>query len=134
MRGDCEREIRELHRFFERWFRGEVQRDDTVFARLVDALAPSFQLISPRGVRDDRDAVLEGVRGAHGKRDADFRIRIENVDVRIDAAPLCLVTYEEHQHTEDGWTRRLSSALFQQVPDSPCGVQWLHVHETWLPE
>ena len=127
MREACEREIRELHHFFEQWFRGDVQEDDTVFARLADVLAPSFQLISPRG------AILEGVRGAHGKRGADFRIRIEAVDVRVHAEPLCLVTYEEHQKTPEGWTGRLSSALFQQAPDSPCGVQWLHLQETWLP-
>lgn len=133
MREACEREIRELHHFFEQWFRGEVPDDTTVFARLADVLAPSFQLISPSGVRDDRETILEDVRRAHGRRDGGFRIRVESFDVRVEAEPLCLVTYEEHQQTAEGWTRRLSSALFQQAPDSPCGVQWLHLQETWLP-
>jgi hypothetical protein len=47
---------------------------------------------------------------------------------------ILLVTYEEWQQSGDQTTARLSTALFRDKPDAPNGLEWLHVHETWLPD
>ncbi|HJL19053.1 MAG TPA: DUF4440 domain-containing protein [Sandaracinaceae bacterium LLY-WYZ-13_1] len=127
----CEREVRGLHVFFERWFRGELGDGD--FARVADALASDFELVSPRGVRDGRASILAGVRSARGRRGPDFTIAIEDLVVRWQGEDACLVRYEEHQRDGDGATARISSAWFRRRDDAPCGVEWVHLHETWLP-
>jgi len=128
----CEREVRELHVFFERWFRGELP--EGAFARVADALAEDFVLISPRGARDDRASILAAIRGARGGRSAAFSIVIESFESRWQGTDACLVTYEEHQREGDDATARASSALFRRDDDAPVGVRWVHLHETWLPD
>ena len=63
-----------------------------------------------------------------------FRIWIESFQPRLVAGNLALVTYEEWQEVEGRVTGRLSSALFREMETAPKGVEWLHVHETWLPK
>ena len=131
MRQRCEREVTELHRFFEDWFCGRC----TDFARAEAALAPDFVQISPRGETNDRAALLAGLRDAAGcRRDDDFEIRIEDLTVRVVEFGLALVTYREWQRLGAREAGRFSTALFRVERDAPCGVQWLHLHETWLPD
>ena len=79
---------------------------------------------------------MTAVRGAHGKGkdDAGAKIWIENVRLLHRLGPVATVTYKEWQR-EAGKTRgRLSTVLFQIGTDDPAGVEWIHVHEVWLPE
>lgn len=132
----CEDEILELHRFFERWYRGELDDSPETFARLSDVLSERFRMITPGGERLERRQVLEGVRRRHGSHRGpgrSYRIRIDQVEGRYRDAAVALMGYEEWQEI-DGRTRgRLSSALFREREGTPCGVEWLHLHETWLP-
>lgn len=132
----CEDEIVELHRFFERWFRGEIDDSPESFSRLSEVLSERFQMITPAGKRVERRQVLEGVRGRHGcHRDLHrpFEVRIDHVESRYRDAALALMTYEEWQQIEGETRGRASSALFHERDGTPCGVEWLHLHETWLP-
>lgn len=130
MRQRCEREVVELHRFFEDWFYGRT--DD--FSRAEAALADDFVMVSPRGEVRSRQALLDGLRQAHGCRRGDaFTIRIDNCEVRAVEFGLALVTYEEYQQLNEREAGRISTALFRVDPNAPCGVRWLHLHETWLP-
>lgn len=124
---DVEREVRGLHAFFERWFRGE----GGALERAERALAPDFQLVGPRGTRDDRASILAAIASARGGRSASFRIAVERFAVRWEGEGACLVTYEEHQSEGDERTARLSTALFRRSERAPCGVEWVHLHETW---
>ncbi len=129
----CKTEIEELHRFFVDWFCADTDpaADDSRFA---DVLAPEFLLISPGGVARDRTATIDLIRAARGSAHGqDFAIWIERFDTRLLTDDLTLVTYEEHQRRNGKATVRLSTALFRRRPESPNGVEWLHVHETWLP-
>ena len=133
----CEAEILELHRFFEGWFRGELDDSPETFARLSDVLSERFQMISPGGERLERRQVLEGVRRQHGSHhgpEHSYRIRIENVEGRYRDAAVALMTYEEWQEVDGRLRGRISSALFREREGTPCGVEWLQLHETWLPE
>lgn len=129
----CEREVVELHRFFGDWFTGRLPLDDDAFARVADALAPDFELVSPRGLRDSRSSILDAIHRAHSGRPADFSVWVQQVRPRWSTGEVCLVTYEEWQSEPTGARGRVSSALFRAEPSAPLGVQWVHLHETWLP-
>jgi hypothetical protein len=138
-----EREVVALHEFFEAWLRDD---DPDGFDRVADALAPGFHIVSPDGTVRGYDALVASLRAGRGSQPPGFAIEVRDVRVR-DVTPheeSCLVTYEEWQRgrTGDGdgdgdgdaWTGRLSTALFGRAPDAPGGVEWRHVHETWLPD
>lgn len=128
---DCEREVRELHDFFAEWYAGDYRDAE----RLDRVLARDFELVAPGGARNDRRAVIEWVEGNRGQyADADppFSIDIESFDPRMAEGNHCLVTYVERQSAPQGETTRRSSALFRRAGGTPNGVEWVHLHETWL--
>jgi hypothetical protein len=137
MQAQCQREVVELHGFLVGWMTGAAPRSAAVFARFADVLADGFVLISPRGEITERRALLrelESVHGAHRADDHGFRVEVREFRHRRTEAGVCLVTYEEWQHLSGTATGRLSSAWFRARSDTPHGVEWLHVHETWLPD
>lgn len=131
----CGREVRELHGFFEAWYRGELPRTNEELARLESALGADFHRVDPDGAVDDRGGVIDAVDADHGAyREAavPFRVEIEAVEPRFVRDDVCLLTYEEHQRTDGEWRGRRSSALFERADDAPGDVAWRHLHETWL--
>ena len=134
MEDRCHREVVELHRFFQDWFNSDLPDDDASFHRFDGVLADDFEIIGPTGNRTERAAVIPSLRSGHGRSiGASFAIEIRNVRSRTVADGLVLVTYEEHQTTGDEHRAWLSSALFRARQGRPNGVEWLHVHETYLP-
>ena len=126
----CRAEVEQLHFFFEGWMGGTLEADPETFRRLGDVLAPEFEMISPGGERTTRDELVAGLMPAHGP----FRIRIANYRGRSLSKEMHLITYEEWQ-VIDGETRgRLSTALLRNRKGTPNGVEWVHLHETWMPE
>lgn len=128
---DVEAEIVSLHRFFEAWFRGERAPDEAGFAPLPQALTEGFVFISPGGVESSRDALLDGLRGAHASWPSTDGIEIRNVRVRWRRADTLVATYEEWQTRGDETKGRLSTVVFDTTTTPP--LRWLQVHETWLP-
>ena len=134
MDGVCRREIEALHVFFEDWFTGRVADTDKAFERCTGALAPGFEMVTPDGKSLDRDTALIGIRAAHGSHAPDgFRIWLRAARVRPVTDGLSIVTYEEWQTRKTVTRGRLSTALLGLRPEAPGGVEWLSVHETWLP-
>lgn len=134
METQCRLEVSDLHRFFVAWMTGAVPRDDATFARFVSVAAAGFALISPSGVLTERAPLIAELEAAHGARkDQGFQIRVRGFRHRHTAGGLGLVTYEEWQGLAGTTTGRLSSAWFRARQGTPHGVEWLHVHETWLP-
>lgn len=127
----CQREIGELHDFFEGWFTGALANTDEQFARFADVMAEGFAIISPSGALTERPALLSGLCAAYGRQPG-VRIWTQNHQLRHHIGDLALLTYEEWQTTAAGTTGRLSTVLFQAQTEAPNGVAWLHVHETWL--
>lgn len=132
LRARCEDEVLDLHRFFQAWFRGEIDAGGEAFARVSDVLAEGFHLIAPDGTMASRSEVLASLRGAHGSKPSDFAIRTERCHFRAGGRSVGVVTFEEW-HEEAGERRgRISTAVFHHRADAPQGVEWVHVHETWL--
>ena len=124
-------EIEEMHRFFVGWFTGEVSKDalETYFAPRMHA---DMHIIPPSGEIIDRSALLDIFRQTHGNNPLS-RIAIRNVHILYENETHVLASYEEWQRdgTESkSGTGRLSSVLMTKAQP----LEWIHVHETWLPE
>lgn len=130
-----EREVRELHRFFEGWFRGELANSNGAYGRFAGALDESFVIVTPAGVSVERAALVEGLRGAYGSQAsaASYAIRVENAVAMDLGGGAWLVRYEEWQDEGEETKGRQSSAVMREDPKAPGGFKWIHVHETWLP-
>ena len=135
MREECQAEVDELHRFFVDWMTGTLPRTQEAYARFTGVMADHMVIISPRGVLTEREPLIEELEAAHGAHAGptnDFGIRIENYRCHRTEGDLCLVTYEEWQQRSGATTGRLGTALFRRRAGTPNGVEWLHVHETWI--
>lgn len=128
----CETEVIELHAFFQSWFRGDLLESPQGFARFEEAIAEDFKMITPGGVLCPRPNLVEGLLAAHGKQSA-TKIWIENTSTSPLAEGLWLTTYEEWQGGPGEERGRLSSAIFRTNPKAPNGIEWVHLHEVWLP-
>lgn len=129
----CKKEVAELHQFFQDWFRGKLDKTDGAFSRFKSVMAEGFEIISPAGRAMTRDVILDAVQGGHGN-DPEANIWIENHRHLLTYGDLSLVSYEEWQVTGGTKRGRLSTALLRVTEKTPNNLQWLHVHETWLPE
>ena len=126
-----EREIVELHQFFQDWYRGN---DDAEFDRFDQALSDGFIIIMPDGRILGRDIIIEAVRGQHDS-DSQAELEIRNVRLHEVHDNTAIFTYEEWQgRGGEDMRGRLSSVVFAFDDQAPNGLVWLHVHETWLPE
>lgn len=139
MEAVCEREIVELHQFFEDWFCARLGDDDRAFARFEAVMAADFEIVNPEGRTTPRDVLVPGLRAGHGRwRDADGaltgRVRVANVRVRAVGAGLFVAAYEEWQQegAEAERGRRSTAVLRRTERPTPLGLEWLVVHETWL--
>ena len=131
----CRKEVEELHQFFQNWFTGHLDPSDKDFQRFSNVMADGFEIISPDGGRMKRSEILTRVRDGHGSSKGEgFRIWIENYRSRPIGNDLLLVTYEEWQEAGSDKRGRVSTAVFRPKSETPNGVEWLHVHETWLSE
>ncbi len=128
-------EVERLHAFFTGWFRGELAARDDVFAGFADVMAPEFEIVSPGGASSLREALLAALRGAHGawRDDADATIEIRaQRATALPGAPYVLARYEEWQRRAGAWRGRRSTALLREAEGAPHGLEWVHVHETWM--
>ena len=62
----CQKEVIELHQFFQDWFNGKLESSDESFKRFSGVMEKSFEIISPDGGRMTRAEILGRVRGGHG--------------------------------------------------------------------
>jgi len=129
----AEREIRELHAFFQAWFRADLPRTDAAFDRFRDALAPGFEIVTPDGTTHDREAILALVWDGHAA-DAEARVWIENPALHFNEGAVLVASYDELQQVSGGSSARRSTVVFRADEAAPNGLRWLRVHETALPE
>lgn len=132
LRARCEDEVVGLHRFFQEWYRGEIDAAGEGFSRMSDVLAEGFHLISPDGRLVGRSEILASVRRAHGSKPPEFAIRTGECLFRAGSRRMGVVTYEEWHEEGSERRGRVSTAVFQDRADAPNGVEWVHVHETWI--
>ncbi|MGX5802584.1 DUF4440 domain-containing protein [Bradyrhizobium sp. Arg314] len=124
-------EVVDLHRFFVDWF-DRRRACTTDFARFEHVIGEGFSMIPPSGQWLDRDAVLDHVRASRATFDGDFAISIEDIRPGWGTGDVIVLTYIEAQRHAGKQSRRRSSAVFTTNSSAPNGVEWRHLHETWL--
>ena len=130
MQRNCLNEVNELHKFFQDWFTAAVPDTDEAYGRFSQTIGDDFHIIGPNGMLTNRENILVGLRAAHNA--GPFEIWIENASAREVVDGLWLALYEEWQIREGVKTARQSTALFRPNPSTPNGLEWVHVHETWI--
>lgn len=136
----CFREVVELHGFFQDWFNGAIEAGDESFARASEVIASGFTRIGPDAEVDRRPALLENLRKSYGRwrepgseEPGTGSIRIDHIRLRLIEGPLAVVVYDERQEVRGKLRVRRTTALFRLVHGTPNGVEWYHLHETWVP-
>jgi hypothetical protein len=124
-------EIIDFHRFFVAWY-DAATADTTDFGRCEQVFGQGFHMIPPTGRVFERDATIELIRSNRASFNGDFSIKIEDIRSGWEAADMIVVTYIEAQVKGGKSSRRQASALFTSSSSAPNGVEWRHLHETWL--
>ena len=132
MQRSYEKEIRELHSFFEAWYRGTIDDSARSFGRVKDVLAPEFTLITSDGHIIARDQLLALLRAEYSTK-PDIEIWVENFQLRLTAGDIVLVNYEEHGTTTNMKRSTLITAVLRKNPEQQNGLEWIHLHEVRLP-
>lgn len=124
-------EVVDLHRFFVDWF-VEARANRVDFGRFERVMGEGFSMIAPSGQVLDRDAVVGHVRESRATCDDGFAISIEDIRPGWQTGDTIVVSYIEAQQRAGKHSRRRSSAVFTTSSSAPNGVEWRHLHETWL--
>ncbi|AZO14650.1 hypothetical protein EJ069_07820 [Mesorhizobium sp. M2A.F.Ca.ET.043.05.1.1] len=124
-------EIVDLHRFFVDWFIA-VRADAVDFGRFEAVMGEGLTMIAPSGAVLGRDAVVDHVRQSRATCDDSFAISIEDIRPGWQTDDTIVVLYVEAQLRDGKLSRRQSSAIFTTSSSAPNGVEWRHLHETWL--
>lgn len=125
---DWQREVDELHEFFQALFLGEIDSVDRADA----AFGPDFTFVGPDGSLAARGAIL-GMLVAGRGHSSQLRISIEGHRTIVETDTVIVGEYIEVHEFAGGGNRRRSTVVFDLDPEGPNGVRWRHVHETWLP-
>jgi hypothetical protein len=89
---NIEKEISDLHTFFESWYRGEIENVERSFGRLADVLAPEFALITPDGKVIERKLMLDLMRAEFASK-PEIKIWVENCRLRFFDQNVSVVIY-----------------------------------------
>ena len=125
-----QREIDELHEFFEAYFLGTIDAAET--GRLEASLAPDFTFIGPDGAEADRAGTIAAVTGGHAHTSS-LKITITDARLLVDSSDVVICRYVENHELADRTNHRVSTVVFSKDADGSNGLKWRAVHETWLP-
>lgn len=132
LQSEIRQDIVDLHDFFVGWYNGELPQE--AYDSEFDArLGPAFTIVLPSGVELDRDSLSGAMRESFGKNPG-FQIEIRNVRLVHATKSMAVATYEEWQRKDEGGPESVSGRLSTVVLARGEILQWLHVHETWLPD
>lgn len=123
-----QREIDELHAFFESYFLGRTAS----IARVDAVLAPEFTMAGPDGSVGDRATTMQAIEAGHGHTDH-LTIRCSDHLLLCESDPLVVAQYIEHHELRDRSNHRRTTVVFRRDATAPNGLVWVRAHETWIP-
>jgi hypothetical protein len=130
-------ELTDFRRTLQDWFNGTTpaDREDEVFERILQSAPDDGVYVRKDGRRFlETKAYLNQLREAHSDISG-LKMWMEDFHLHWEDGDLALVTFEEWGQvggSEPGGL--LSTVVLCRNPDAPFGVEWLHYHETALPE
>jgi hypothetical protein len=128
-------EIVDIHRFLSEWISGACPGDDTTYREgLLRRLSKNFILVTPLGRTFEGEGFTRMMRANHGS-DPKLDIQIRQVEVRHREGSMRVATFEAWP---DGGVEptppsrgRFCTVVMKDRGES---FEFLHVHETWLPD
>jgi hypothetical protein len=127
-----EKEITELHQFFESWYRGNIDNTEPSISRLADVLAVEFALITADGHVVERKQLLELMRAEFATK-PQIKIWVENYQLRFSDQNVFIAIYEEHGIEKNQERVNLITAVLRENQQQVNGLEWLHISEVHLP-
>lgn len=124
-------EVLDFHRFFEAWY-DSATAGSTDFGRCERTFGYAFHMIPPSGRIFGRAETIELIRANRATYSSDFSIEITDIRASFETKDTIVLTYIEAQSRAGKYSRRQASALFTASSSAPNGVEWQHLHETWL--
>lgn len=125
-------EVEDLHAFFCLWFAGKLPKTDfgskfsSRFAEDLVFIPPVGKLL---GLEELSTLIYKGYAS-----NPEFRIQIREVSIEKVFGDYYLATYEEWQRNALASTPPDNGRIATVVFKSGDPLQWVHIHETWLPE
>lgn len=131
---NAEQEITDFHRAAQGWLSGRTERSQATLDRLTRQLASSFVTIMPDGTNLHREDMIAVMADGYGTRGGNFEIMVRNLHTLIETPVLTIVMFEEWQRFGSGKvTARQSTATLGSCIGNRNDLEWLLLHETWLP-
>ena len=121
----AQQEVCELHAFFGQWYRALVPPE---LERVSSALAPEFELLSPRGEILSKQRLIAELLAEHGAY-PDLRISVENVHAVPCANGEVNVRYTEVHVENNVCERRRCCALLRTSDGAANGLAWVAIGE-----
>lgn len=129
------RELVDFRQILQDWLNGSTpaEDEDKTFARLLTVVPEDMVYIRDDGslILDPED--LNRFRQSHGKM-PDIKMSLEDFRLHWEIGDLALVTFKEWAQIGNDSYGLLSTVVFRKNPETPFGVEWLHYHETKLPQ
>ena len=129
---NIEKEITELHQFFESWYRGKIENSEQSFSRMADVLAAEFALVTPDGHVVEREQLLDLMRTEYATK-PEIRIWVENCRLRFSDQNVFIAIYEEHGINNNRERVSLITAVLRENQQQLNGLEWVHLSEVHLP-
>ena len=134
--GKIEDEVREeverVHDFFVEWFNGTAAKGE-LETMLIPRLDKEMFYLTPDGTEFTHDDLIGMFRETH-ETNPEFRIDIRDVRILREYGDHLLVTYTEWQKGARSSNKPDNARMTTLLLRKGEPFQWLHVHETWLPE
>ncbi len=130
------RELVDFRQTLQDWVTGltPASEKDAVSTRLLGVLPEDCMRITgdARLILDCAKDLAELLQ-QHGAM-PDLKMLLDDFRLHWEIDNLALVTFKEWAQIGDNVWGLQSSVVFRKNPDTPFGVEWLHYHETKLPE
>jgi hypothetical protein len=131
----CREEVLRLHRLFVVWFNAYNPDKDRVFRMMSNSFASDFHMVAPDGKLSSATELMEKLKESYGiHRESGMTIEIKNSKLLSEKPnEYAIFKYEEWQKIGDVETGRVATVMFRSSSSGMNGLQWVHVHETWMP-
>ncbi|WP_316751091.1 hypothetical protein [Pedobacter gandavensis] len=123
-------EIVHFHEQIGKWFRGEMTAGEKEEMLALKSFHVNFRMISPTGACKSRADLAGWLPSVYGAKPG-IVLEVKDIKLRFEQEGAILMEYIETQIGGGADNKRISTALF--VYNEEGHLQWLDLHETFLP-
>ena len=131
MNNQIQKEIVQIHQYFENWYNGSCSKDDAEFdLNVSNRFCDNFKIVMPDGTLYQKNEILSVIKDGFGTS-RDFKIEIKMISAEAIEKDIFLALYEEW-HTEPGSNKegRIAAVILKKNDQCLLGFEWVHCHES----